>query len=276
MTKFWKKMVEIFDDIRKLYRFRDPCQELAGYIEFFSETSLDATRHFIKTKEFTVKLFPSYTPTIWINLWSPYHLMNGGECHLIRENTDILVLRNEIVERRNLPTDNIFTVKFYPGGFEAVFGIEQTRIGSDVINLSNIIPAGIIQKLKNRCCFEDRMIFLQDYFLGLLDIEFAENHMYNKFQNAITMYSLANMASSNSQLATEMAMTDKTLYRYFKCLVGAAPKWYFGIVRARAALTAYVADKESFCPYDHGYYDMSHFYKDIVRFTGQKLSLSRS
>ena len=108
-------MTEIFDDIRKLYTFKTPCNELRNYIEFFSETSIDATNQHIHTEKFTVKLFPSYTPTIWINLGSPYYLKNGNQQFFIDVNTDILLLRDDIVERTNFRTDNIFTVKFHPG-----------------------------------------------------------------------------------------------------------------------------------------------------------------
>lgn len=268
-------MVEIFDNIRKLYRFADPCEDLAAYIEFFSETSLDATQYYIGNEKFTVKLFPSYTPTIWINLGSPYNLKNGSKWHCIDQHMDILLLRNEIVERRNLPTDNIFTVKFYPGGFEAVFGIEQQKIGGNIINLNAFIPSRIIRKLKHTDCFETRMNSLQDYFLSLLNRKFANNYLYKRVTETVDAYNLSGMASNNTQLAGEMAMTDKTLYRYFKNLVGAPPKEYFSILRVRRALTFYVADKESFSPFDYGYYDMSHFYKDVVKFTGQKLSSYR-
>src|SRR5688572_28789530 len=101
-------MIEIFDNIRKLYRFKTPCKELLDHIEFFSESSLDAMDRYIGADRFTVKLFPSYTPTIWLNLGAPYQLVNGSTNHVINERTDILLLRNGIVERRNLPTDNIF------------------------------------------------------------------------------------------------------------------------------------------------------------------------
>ena len=264
-------MVEIFDDIRKLYQFRAPCEELAGYIDFFSETSLEATRKYITTEKFTVKLFPSYTPTIWINLGSPYQLTNGSKQFLIDADTGILLLRNNIVERTNLKTDNIFTVKFHPGGFEAVFGIEQNKIGSAVININTLLPADLLYKLKHIDGFEERITLLQDYFLHLLNLKFADNYLYKKVLDAVNTYTLSHMTYSNNKLAGELAITDKTLYRYFKNLVGIAPKNYFSIVRARIALTTYVCNKETFSPYDYGYYDMSHFRKAVVKFTGQKL-----
>lgn len=269
-------MIEIFDDIKKLYRFERPCEALSEYVEFFSETSLEATNHYIGTEPFTVKLFPSYTPTIWINLGAPYDLKNGKTWHRIDKHTDILLLRNEIVERKNLPTDNIFTVKFYPGGFEAVFGISQTRIGSCILNAGTVIPSPVIRKLKDLGTFGDRVSLLQNLFLDKTGKRQGENYYFKRVKDTIDAFCLSGMESSNRDLAKQLCMTDKTLYRYFSTVIGTSPKNYFATMRARAALTAFTADTISFSPYDHGYYDMSHFYKDIVKFTGQKLSSYRN
>jgi len=84
------------------------------------------------------------------------------------------------------------------------------------------------------------------------------------------------MSYSNNKLAGELALTDKTMYRYFKSIIGIAPKNYFSIVRTRTALTAYVSYKELFSPYNFGYYDMSHFRKAVIQFTGQSLSQCHS
>jgi AraC-like DNA-binding protein len=188
---------------------------------------------------------------------------------------DVLLLRNEIVERTNLTTDNIFTVKFYPGGFEAVFEIEQRKIGSDIINLDVLISPSIIRKMKRLDCFNDRLTLIQNYFLTRLNRKFDDNYLYKKVVDTVSRYNLSGMSCHNSELATEMTLTDKTLYRYFKQLVGATPKEYFSIIRARSALTAYVADRKSFSVHDYGYYDNSHFYKDVFKFTGRKLSSYR-
>ena len=57
-------MVEIFDNIRKIYTFSEACPELADHIEFFSESSFEATKKYIDGEHFSVKMFPSWTPTI--------------------------------------------------------------------------------------------------------------------------------------------------------------------------------------------------------------------
>ncbi|MEE1943987.1 helix-turn-helix domain-containing protein [Pedobacter sp. KR3-3] len=264
-------MTEIFENIKKLYEFEQPCEELSPYIEFFSETSLAATQSHVASEEFTVKLFPSYTPTIWINLGSPYFLKNGNDWKSVDQQTDVLVLRNEIIERRNLPTDNIFTIKFFPGAIEALFGISQAQIGSQILQAAELIPYATLQKLKNLSDFKDRIKLLEDFFLAKLYQKNKVGHYYSHVQKAIALFADSGLANKNSELAQQLALTDKSLYRYFTQTVGASPKTYMAMLRARTALTAYIADTPNFNPYLYGYYDRSHFYKDVYNFTGQRL-----
>ncbi len=104
-------MVEIFENIRKIYTFSAPCAELAEHIDFFSESSIEATVQHVGNENFSVKMFPSWTPTFYINLGEPYEIAVSNKHYFVNADTDILILRNSIVERYNTPTDNIFTVK---------------------------------------------------------------------------------------------------------------------------------------------------------------------
>ncbi|ASZ11838.1 helix-turn-helix domain-containing protein [Chitinophaga pendula] len=264
-------MIEIFDNIRKLYTFQHPCEALASYVEFFSETCLPATQQYIGTEKFTVTLFPSYTPTIWINLGAPYLLRNGNKDLWVDEYTDVLLLRNEIVHRENRPADNIFTVKFFPGGFEAIFGWSQTRIGSNIVPLSEVMPNTLIQRLRSLGDLHDRRILLEDYFLRLL-LRKRKDHYFNSVQQIISNYCDSGMEAGILQLAASACISEKTLCRYFTNVVGTSPKAYFATIRARNALSAFIINPHTFSPYDHGYYDRSHFYREVIKFTGHKLS----
>lgn len=268
-------MVEIYDNIRKLYQFKPPCAELAPYIEFFSETSPEAMQHYIGEAAFTVKMFPSFTPTIWLNLGTPYFLKNGQQMYRVDEHTDVLLLRSVIVERRNLPTDNIFTIKFNAGGFEAVFGIAQTKIGHDVINVNEVIPDTILHKLKRLDGFANRMQLIERFLLDKLTRHKQATHQLYFVQQSIETFCASGMQLNNQQLATRQHLTDKTFYRYFSQVIGASPKLFFATMRARTALTAYLTDQGAFEHTSFGYYDLSHFYKDVIRFTGQRLKTAR-
>ncbi|WP_295801842.1 helix-turn-helix domain-containing protein [Mucilaginibacter sp.] len=267
-------MVEIFNDIRKVHQFAAPCDELAAHIEFFSESMPPVEsllRNNLAPGFKSVKMFPSYTPTFWINLGTPYYLSVADKTHLIKAGDDILVLRDSSVEKFKQPTDHIFTVKFLPGGLEAVLGINQATLMGQVINLNTILPQALLKKIKLPLCFDERLALMQSFLLRCY--KGSHNDHYVQFvTDCIENYDAAGMQINTSQMAEKMFVTSKTINRYFNKVVGTSPKNYFSIMRTRVALTAYVNQKGVFNPYDFGYYDMSHFYKDVVKFTGQKLA----
>jgi hypothetical protein len=264
-------MLEIFDDIRKLYTFSRPCEELKHCIEFYSESSAEETNRHIGNECFTVKMFPSFTPTIYINLGEPYYLSLADRRYFINAADDVLIIRDTVVERHNLPSDHIFTIKFFPGGLEAVFGINQVVLTHKAVNATNIIPPALIAQMRAASSFEERMQLVQNFLLLHYNHKKKRSHYLQFVQQAIDAYNATGMLHNNNQLAEKMFTTSKTLNRYFNTVIGATPKHYFSILRARASLTAYVSDRKKFDPANHGYYDMSHFYKDVIKFTGQKL-----
>jgi AraC-like DNA-binding protein len=263
-------MVEIFDNIRKIYTFSDVCPELAEYIEFFSESSIESTQKYIGSSNFLVKMFPSWTPTFYINLGAPYLITVGQQQRHIRASQDILILRNSIVERYNTPSDNIFTTKFYPGGLEAVLDISQLKCIDRMIDLAAILPAKLLAQIKQPISFAERCELMQQFLLDSFKERRQKDYYLQFVRDCIESYNASDMQLNTGEMAEKMFVTSKTINRYFNRVVGISPKNYFTIIRARTALTAYV-NKPHFSPYDHGYYDMSHFYKEVVRFTGKKL-----
>ena len=264
-------MVEIFDNIRKIYQFSLPCEELANYIEFFSESSPDATHAFAGNAWFTVKMFPSLTPTFWINLGTPYYLTLGNKRFLIPAEKDILLTRDTIAERYNQPVDHLFSVKFYPGALEFVLGIDQSGMAGKLVQLQDVLPVAIIERIRKANGFKTRKRLLEDYLLSQMRIKKQRTHYIELVSKTIAMYEDGNMKYNVDELAERMFTTSKTINRYFTRVVGITPKKYLSIVRSRTALTAFVANKKTFDPAVFGYHDMSHFYKESIKFTGERM-----
>src|ERR1700742_3622531 len=194
-------MIEIFDNIRKIYTFTEACPELADHIEFFSESSIEHTQKYIGSTNFSVKMFPSWTPTFYINLGAPYLITVGQQQHHINAKQDILILRDSIVERFNTPSDNIFTVKFYPGGLEAVLGISQLKCVDRMIDLGAILPAKFIHQIKQPLSFTERCDLVQQFLLSRL-----KNTHRNDYYLHFVRDCIENYQSSDIQLNTgEMA-----------------------------------------------------------------------
>jgi AraC-like DNA-binding protein len=248
-------MVEIFNDIRKVHQFVKPCDDLAGHIEFFSESILaisgSSDNPNITSQFKSVKMFPSWTPTFWINLGTSYYLSVGNKTHLINSSDDILVLRDTNVEKFKQPTDRIFTVKFLPGGLEAVLGISQPKLVGQVINLNEILPPAFLQKFKLPMSVAERVAMMQQFLLASYKSK-TEDYYLQFVTGCIENYGAAGMQINTSQVAERMFVTSKTINRYFNKVVGTSPKNYFSIMRARTALTAWVNQKDIFVPYDFG------------------------
>lgn len=264
-------MVEIFENIRKIYDFVSPCKELAEHIEFFSESSMERTIQYFAKENFTVKMFASWTPTFYINLGSPYHIHLEHQRYLVKADEDILILRNSMVERYNQPTDNIFTVKFYPGSLEAILEISQLKMVDQIINLKHFLPGSLLTAMKQPISFEERTKLMQDFLLNAYQKKIGKDHYLMMVNNSIGEFQATGMQLNTSAVAERLFVTSKTINRYFHRVVGISPKSYFCILRARTALSAFIGNQEPFVPTNYGYYDMSHFYKEVVRFTGQKL-----
>jgi AraC-like DNA-binding protein len=265
-------MVEIFQNIRKIYDFAAPCGELANYIEFFSESSIPKTRQYFQNEHFTVKMFASWTPTFYINLGAPYYIDLAHSRYLVKAGEDILILRNNTVERHNQPADNIFTVKFYPGGLEAILGLNQVALANQLINLATVLPGSLLAKIRQPICFGERIALMQQYLLNTYRANRNKDHYLGMVSDAIGEYQATDMQLNTSAVAERLFISSKTINRYFHRTVGVSPKSYFSILRARTALTEFMKGKDCFVPFEYGYYDMSHFYKDVVKFTGQKLT----
>ena len=259
-----RTLKEIFDPIRNNYNFAQPDEELAPYVEFFSES-------IINDSAFSVEMFPSWTPTAYINLGKPYSVSLDSRVHYIPAHTDILLLRDCATIRHNPPGDCIFTIKFRPGGLEAIMGVSQLQLKGKIFSLDKVFLPEIIDHIKTASSFNARTMLAEQYLLKSKQRS-VDDHYSTLVKDITDHYLQNNMQYNVSQLAEQYFITSKSINRYFHRVIGVNPKDYFSILRTRAALTAYFDKNQLFNPCNFGYYDNSHFYKDAARFTGFPLS----
>ncbi len=265
-------MVEIFQNIRKRYQFSIACEELVSAVEFYSQSILDCSAQHLTVESSSVKMFPSWTPTFYINLGAPYDIDLKNSRYHVKADEDVLILRNADVTRHILPADNIFTVKFNPGGLETVLGLNQVPVINQIIDLNHILPLQLLRKIKQPISFEERVTIMDSYLLAAYIKRSNPDHYVGMVNDCIGEYQAAGMQLNTTKIAERQFISSKTINRYFNRVIGTSPKNYFSILRGRIALTAFVNDKKNFIPMDHGYYDLSHFQKDMVNFTGQRLT----
>jgi AraC-like DNA-binding protein len=261
---------EIFEPIRSLYHFETPCEELQPYVEFFSESAPDRYYLFTGGNSFRIEMYPSWTPTMYINLGPSYRMTVGTKTLEVKAGADVLLLRDGYVCRHNQPDDHIFSVKFFPGGLEAVVGLSQLSLAGKVIPLHKVLPAELLIQIKSAASFRERIVILERFFLEAKR-RYSGDHYLTFVTDTLASYSDGVMQFNVDQVAEQRFVSSKTLNRYFHRVVGLSPKKYLSLVRARTALTSFLADRSSFDPEEYGYYDRSHFYRDMISFTGQRI-----
>lgn len=267
-------MVEIFQDIRQPYDFARPCEALAPYVEFYAQSSPARTPPPAAPTYWSSQMFASWTPTCYINLGPAYLIDLAHTRYAVRAGEDVLLLRNTAIARHKRATDNVFTLKFYPGGLEAVLGINQVPLADRLLPLTYVLPATLLAHLKQPLSFTERVAVLEPFLLRAFRRPASPDHYVRLVHDAIGEYQASGLQLNTSAVAERLFLTSKTINRYFHRVVGTAPSQYFALLRARTALTAFVADPSAFAPSDHGYYDRSHFAKAVHRFTGHPLPVS--
>jgi AraC-like DNA-binding protein len=265
-------MTELFNDIRSLYRFKDPCDGLKNHIEFFSETCFESTKQIMNDQSFSIKMFKSWTPTFWINPGPSYRLVLNGTIHRINANSAIAVTRNVTAERINHPSDHLFTVKFYPGALKYLFDVDQTKLSSGLVELNELLPESLIQQIKSAGCFEQRIALMEQFILKKASNKKEIDHYSSLVMRAIGFYNHDGMKFNVNEIAFKTFTSSKTLRRYFERVIGVSPKQYFESVRLRTAFRSFLYDRKNFDPVEFGYYDRSHFYKSVTQFTGERIA----
>jgi AraC-like DNA-binding protein len=264
-------MTELFHNIRSLYQFKAPHEELKNYIEFFSESCFESTRQIVDGHSFSIKMFSSWTPTFWINLGPSYDLILNGTRRRITANSAVAVTRSATTERVNQPSDHLFTVKFYPGALNHLLQVEQTKLHSAVVQVNELLPPYLVEKVKAAASFEKRVSLMEEFFLVNIPKKNTKDHYADLVNQTISSYDISGMKYNVSELAGKNFTSSKTLRRYFERVIGTTPKLYFESVRLRTALPSFLSDRKGFDPSLHGYYDKSHFYRSVIRFTGERI-----
>lgn len=110
---------------------------------------------------------------------------------------------------------------------------------------------------------EDRIKIVERFLL---------NHLNHRTHDALVTGALQAIYFSRgtiriSKLAQELHISQSPLEKRFRAVVGASPKKFAGIVRARHMLTALEQNNMQLAEHLSAYYDQAHFIKDFKRFT---------
>jgi len=257
---------EFFDQkyFEKRYKFTSPSEKLSDLVDFFWEMSPSGSNSI--PDEVNEKIFANISSSLIFNLGSPFYLYTGDNYNTLKESV-FIGFRTLPSIYRHLKENNLFGIKFKPGALSVFFNIGAEEIKNDFILFEELSHNHFItDQIVTAGNMNNKIAIAEEYLLKQFN---EKNHFkYNIVRNTLNVY-LSNLACSRklNSISKELNIIPKTLYRYFNDIIGLSPKICLNILRLRTAIKHYAFERDSFNVYDYGYFDYSHFIKEIKKYT---------
>lgn len=262
--------VEFFDKehFEKYYHRAQPPADLSRLIDFFWETEFDQlwASH---PKGFSDALFPNIGYTYLINLGTPFVMQVAEQKFEMR--TDGFLPRQEAIECYHRTGNKLFGIKFKisPVIFEKKVNFGEYK--EYIYPLSYLLDQSIIDAIKKAGSFNDRVDILTRHFRALIERN-KQILPAVKIVSEILDHCIKNNDFSTpvETFAKQYNISTRTLQRYFEMTTSLSSKKALQVLRIRKAVEELANSPASFNITKYGYYDHSHFYKHLKKFTHKK------
>jgi hypothetical protein len=239
-----------------------PCSPLGNFMEWFWETKFTDNKA-------PDRSLPNIGCSLVFNLGGSYSL--SSSIGSFKVNNDIVWPRNKtwIDYSRN---EHVFGIKF---GFSLLPFISkkpQYYFNDRLETLRSNIDPELCKRIHRTSCFQERIRICENYFQDIYEKNTKQINKHKVVIEMVEEWQAGNFLDFNiSQLVKKNFTCSKTLERYFLNFLGVTPKQALCILRSRQSLKEYFTLKDKFDIYSYGYYDHSHFYREILNVTGIKI-----
>ena len=245
----------------------DPSEPFKPFIRYYKYIESEVTGIYKVVPNTFVELYFNFTN---FNIFSPgiYDLDNP------RIHVSGLHQYDQNCFSHMLGTDRraVFAIVFEPQGFFNLFKIKSSDFCNNVINGDSILKNDFYKLWEKLQAFSDveEMKRLAEKFL--LDYAKKASGRLNIINNIINYMDNSNGMIRVSQICNLFNVTPRSLNRYFKDEIGISPKELLNIFRITKAIKLIIHNPEcdmTGISYLNGYYDQSHFIKEIIRIAGR-------
>lgn len=156
-------------------------------------------------------------------------------------------------------------VRFKPSSFYFLFGIEAYKIMDHSIPFSEVDKMGSIGKILTLSDITTRLNIIKNYLLNKI-----KDKLDNKFIEIVEQLYKSPLDKNVVSIAHKFGYNQRQLYRIFKINYGVSPKVLLNILRLHLCLSLMLDENMNLIEIANlcGFYDQSHFIKEIKRYTG--------
>ncbi len=237
---------------------------LAHLVDFYWQTKFDSLWAEYP-KGFSDVLFPNIGYSYLINLGTPFVMQVGKEKFNMK--TDGFLPRHQSLECFHQSGNILFGIKFKISPIIFEKNVNFSEYTGGIYPLSYLVDKNVLADIKKAITFEERVSKLNHYFLSIihkydgavLPITIVSNIIHECTRTLFFTEPLEEMAARHS-------ISARTLQRYFEKCTGVSTKKTLQILRIRKAVEEMAFAPQTFDYSKYGFYDYSHFYKNLQHF----------
>lgn len=156
-------------------------------------------------------------------------------------------------------------VRLKPGAFYTLFHRSADSVMDKMISFSEIEKEINLQEILFSSSIEEKMDILEKYLIKKM-----KNAIDKNFIDIVNYLYRSPQEQNVRKIAKDFCYDKRQLLRVFKVHYGVSPKVLLNILRLHLCLTLLLEEKKELCDIATmcGFYDQSHFIKEIKRYTG--------
>lgn len=246
-----------------------PCLELKNIVEYYFEIHTPSN----VSKPFSIIGLPN------VNILFSIYLSEESQTFKIEREKGISETScdkicgslTEAITVIHAPGTHEFGIQFKPGALYPIISKDVKILVDNYLPLQKYVDQEVIDKLKSKNSFTERVAFMESWLWGKLDI-LKPNFKLKTVSKSID-YINNNQDHKLNTVCNHAGVSNSTLNRYFKEILGVSSGQCFNIIRFKTALKEYRSSGSN-CLYDElGYTDFSHFVKDAKKYANKPPSL---
>lgn len=164
------------------------------------------------------------------------------------------------------PQSCIFGIRFYPSAFTSIFKVPVNELPENFASFEEIVPGKTVSLLSEQLIDTKDIYSKKEVFEEFIISFLARNELV--FDNRL-LNSLHLIYENKGMLAIEKGLKEgvssRQLRRLFAHYLGHSPRDFSKIIQIQSTIQG--MHKPGFSFWDFGYYDQSHFIREMKKFT---------
>lgn len=242
-----------------------PCSELKNIVEYYFEIHTPNNT----SKPFSIIGLPN------VNILFSIYLSDKSQTFKIEREKGITETScdkicgslTEAITVVHAPGTHEFGIQFRPGALYPIISKDVKKLLNNHLPIQKYVDQEVINKLKSKSSFAERVSLMEGWLLDKLDL-LEPNFKIKTITKSID-YINNNQDHKLNAVSNYVGVSNSTLNRYFKEILGVSARQCFNMIRFKTALREYKSSGTN-CLYDEfGYTDFSHFVKDAKKYANK-------